>query len=178
MVSVALPILSCHSVWHFYRSIRRSPYCLAIYNFLTDFNYTCVTEMSSQSVYRLWLRLYTVCAHGCRFRAFSKTFSSLLSFWRPVYTDQGKIFSMYWISSNFCSKLLVFAWKHKWKRSKTLPCARTVVLPCRQRFDRQRRLEELKLIEIQHQQMWAWIYHKKESNSKQRCPVMRMQRPV
>ena len=34
---------------------------------------------------------------------------------------------MYWISSNFCSKLLafasVFAWKHKWKRSKTLPCA-------------------------------------------------------
>ena len=42
-----------------------------------------------------------LCAHGRRFRAFSKTFSSLLSFWRPVYMDQGKIFSMYWISSNF-----------------------------------------------------------------------------
>ena len=71
-----------------------------------------------------------LCAHGRRFRAFSKTFSSLLSFWRPVYTDQGKIFSIYWISSNFCSKLLVFAsvfaWKHKWKRSKTLPCARSL----------------------------------------------------
>ena len=70
------------------------------------------------------------CAHGRRFRAFSRTFSSLLSFWRPVYTDQGKIFSMYWISSNICSKLLVFApvfaWKHKWKRSKTLPCARSL----------------------------------------------------
>ena len=80
---------------------------------------------SASSLKRLWL-----CAHGRRFRAFSKTFSSLLSFWCPVYTDQGKIFSMYWISSNFCSKLLVFAsvfaWKHKWKRSKTLPCARSL----------------------------------------------------
>ena len=76
------------------------------------------------------IMLLRLCAHGRRFRAFSKTFSSLLSFWRPVYTDQGKIFSMYWISSNFCSKLLVFAsvfaWKHKWKRSKTLPCARSL----------------------------------------------------
>ena len=75
-------------------------------------------------------RYLRLCAHGRRFRAFSKTFSSLLSFWRPVYTDQGKILSMYWISSNFCSKLLVFAsvfaWKHKWKRSKTLPCARSL----------------------------------------------------
>jgi hypothetical protein len=60
-------------------------------------------------------------------RAFSKTFSSLLSFWHPVHTVQGEIFPIYWISFNFCRKLIVFAsvfaWKHKWKRSKTLPCA-------------------------------------------------------
>ena len=68
--------------------------------------------------------------HTASFPSVFKTFSSLLSFWRRVYTDQGKLFSMYWISSNFCSKLLVFAsvfaWKHKWKRSKTLPCARSL----------------------------------------------------
>ena len=34
-----------------------------------------------------------LCAHRRRFRAFSKTFSSLLSFCCPVYTGQGKIFS-------------------------------------------------------------------------------------
>ena len=48
----------------------------------------------------------------------------------PCLHGPRKIFSMYWISSNFCSKLLVFAsvfaWKHKWKRSKTFPCARSL----------------------------------------------------